>query len=330
METVAMSVLSRIVAILVSVIFTASGIVSPVLSQQVRPKNEKALRLSFATLSDIHLTDEGVARQTMLSQGFRDLDGKVDAIVAVGDMTDHGERAQYQNFYSCVEKSIKTSKFFPVVGNHDTWTESLRGKKPTYEFLRAYNNYTGKKLKTPYYTQKVNGYTFIMMSTESDRTAAYISNTQIKWLDRELKKATAKKQPVFVFCHWPINGVCGQMEIDPDMAMGKQSSKVKKVLEKYKNVFYFCGHVHAGLRGEVSNKLFGHQSVETIKGVHYINLPSYMYLNTEGWASNNGGNLLSGCGYIAEVYKNEVVLRARNYALKFYMPVYEKTIKLVK
>ena len=62
METAAMAVLSRIVAILVSVIFTASGIVSPALSQQVRPKNEKALRLSFATLSDIHLTDEGVAR----------------------------------------------------------------------------------------------------------------------------------------------------------------------------------------------------------------------------------------------------------------------------
>ena len=111
METAAMAVLSRIVAILVSVIFTASGIVSPVLSQQVRPKDEKALRLSFATLSDSHLTEVGVARMTMLSQGFRDLDGKVDAIVAVGDMTDHGERAQYQNFYSCVEKSIKTSKF---------------------------------------------------------------------------------------------------------------------------------------------------------------------------------------------------------------------------
>lgn len=330
METVAMSVLSRIVAILVSVIFTASGIVSPALSQQVRPKNENALRLSFATLSDIHLTDEGVARQTMLSQGFRDLDGKVDAIVAVGDMTDHGERTQYQKFYDCVKKSIKASKFIPVVGNHDTWTEKTRAKTPTAEFLRAYNNYSRKKLKTPYFTQKVNGYTFITLSSERDSTSAYISNTQIKWLDKELKKATAKKQPVFVFCHWPINGVCGQMEIDPDMAMGKQSSKVKKVLEKYKNVFYFCGHVHAGLRGEVSNKLFGNQSVETINGVHYINLPSYMYLNYEPWKSNNGGNLLSGCGYIAEVYKNEVVLRARNYALGFYMPVYEKTIKLVK
>ena len=171
---------------------------------------------------------------------------------------------------------------------------------------------------------------FEELRSEADEREYSIQTEETKKADKELKKATAKKQPVFVFCHWPINGVCGQMEIDPDMVMGEQSNKVKKVLEKYKNVFYFCGHVHAGLRGEVSNKLFGNQSVETIKGVHYINLPSYMYLNTEGWASNNGGNLLSGCGYIAEVYKNEVVLRARNYALKFYMPVYEKTIKLVK
>ena len=324
METAAMAVLSRIVAILVSVIFTASGIVSPALSQQVKPKNEKALQLSFATLSDSHLTDAGVARQTMLSQGFRDLDGKVDAIVVVGDMTNHGERTQYQKFYDCVNKSIKASKFIPVAGNHDTRTENLREEDPTYEFIRAYNEYSGKNLTKPYFTEEVKGYTFIVLFTEN------LSDEQISWFDSEMEKAAKKDKPIFVMCHWPINGVCGQMEIDPGMGMGEQSDKVQAILEKYKNVFYFCGHVHAGLRGEVSNKLFGNQSVETIKGVHYINLPSYMYLNTDGWASNNGGNLLSGCGYIAEVYKNEVVLRARNYALKFYMPVYEKTIKLVK
>ena len=324
METAAMAVLSRIVAILVSVIFTASGIVSPALSQQVRPKDEKALQLSFATLSDSHLTDAGVARQTMLSQGFRDLDGKVDAIVVVGDMTNHGERTQYQKFYDCVNKSIKASKFIPVAGNHDTRTENLREEDPTYEFIRAYNEYSGKNLTKPYFTEEVKGYTFIVLFTEN------LSDEQISWFDSEMEKAAKKDKPIFVMCHWPINGVCGQMEIDPGMGMGEQSDKVQAILEKYKNVFYFCGHVHAGLRGEVSNKLFGNQSVETINGVHYINLPSYMYLNTDGWASNNGGNLLSGCGYIAEVYKNEVVLRARNYALGFYMSVYEKTIKLVK
>ena len=324
METVAMAVLSRVISFLVSIIFAVSGVISPALSQQVRPKDEDALQLSFATLSDSHLTDAGVARQTMLSQGFRDLDGKVDAIVVVGDMTNHGERTQYQKFYDCVNKSIKASKFIPVAGNHDTRTENLREEDPTYEFIRAYNEYSGKNLTKPYFTEEVKGYTFIVLFTEN------LSDEQISWFDSEMEKAAKKDKPIFVMCHWPINGVCGQMEIDPGMGMGEQSDKVQAILEKYKNVFYFCGHVHAGLRGEVSNKLFGHQSVETINGVHYINLPSYMYLNTDGWASNNGGNLLSGCGYIAEVYKNEVVLRARNYALGFYMSVYEKTIKLVK
>lgn len=325
-----MAVLSKIVSFLISILFAVTGVVSPVLSQQVKSKDEKALRLSFATFSDTHLTDDGVARQTMLSQGFRDLDGKVDAIAVVGDLTDHGERKQFENFYSCVKKNVKDSTLIPVVGNHDTWTKKKRNKKPTEEFIRAYNKYSGKKLKTPYYTQKVNGYTFIVMSSEKDETYAVISNKQIKWLDKELKKATKGGRPAFVMCHWPINGVCGQEKIDPDMKMGKQSKAVKKVLQKYDNVFFFCGHVHAGLRGELSEKLFSHQSIETHNGVHYINLPSYMYMNTEPWENGNGGNLLSGCGYIAEVYKNKVVLRARNYALGFYMPEYEKTIKLVK
>ena len=330
METTAMAILSRIVSLLVSVIFAASGIVSPALSQQVNPKNEKALRLSFATLSDSHLTGVGVARMTMLSQGFRDLDGKVDAIVAVGDMTNHGERNQYQNFYSCVEKSIKTSKFIPVVGNHDTWTTGKDEENPTYEFLKAYNEYSGKNLTKAYYTEKVGGYTFIVLATEADNTSAYLSEKQISWLDSELEKATEGGKPVFVLCHWPLDGTCGQTEIDPEHGMGAQSAEVQAVLEKYKNVFYFSGHLHAGLRGELSNKIFGHQSVETINGVHYINLPSFMFPNTRSLTTNNGGNILPGCGYIAEVYENEVVLRARNYPLGFYMSIYDKTIELVK
>ena len=329
METTAMAILSRIVS-LVSVIFAASGIVSPALSQQVNPKNEKALRLSFATLSDSHLTGVGVARMNMLSQGFRDLDGKVDAIVAVGDMTNHGERNQYQNFYSCVEKSIKTSKFIPVVGNHDTWTTGKDEENPTYEFLKAYNEYSGKNLTKAYYTEKVGGYTFIVLATEADNTSAYLSEKQISWLDSELEKATEGGKPVFVLCHWPLDGTCGQTEIDPEHGMGAQSAEVQAVLEKYKNVFYFSGHLHAGLRGELSNKIFGHQSVETINGVHYINLPSFMFPNTRSLTTNNGGNILPGCGYIAEVYENEVVLRVRNYPLGFYMSIYDKTIELVK
>ena len=66
METKAMSVLSRIVSILVTVIFAASGVISPRLNQQVTPKDAKNLRMSFAAFSDTHLTEVGVARQTML------------------------------------------------------------------------------------------------------------------------------------------------------------------------------------------------------------------------------------------------------------------------
>lgn len=325
-----MAVFSKIVSVLITILFMASGVVSPALSQQVKPKDSENLLFSFATLSDSHLTEDGAARVNMLSQGLRDVDGKVDAIVHVGDMTDHGEREQYELFYDCVERSVEESVFIPTVGNHDTWTRELRDTKPTSEFLRAYNNYSSRNLKRPYYVTKVNGYTFITLSSEKDNTSAYLSNRQINWLDNQLQKASKKKgKPIFVICHWPINGVCGQMDIDPDMEMGEQSDRVQKVLEKYDNVFYFCGHVHAGFRGDLTKKILGTESIETINGVHYINLPSYMYFNFEGWSSKEGGDLFSGGGYIAEVYKDSVVLRARNYALGYYLPAYEKTIELV-
>ena len=322
---------NKVIALLVPIIFALSNIVSTGFSLQVKPKNAEALQLSFAAFSDSHLAgDEDSARVKVLYQGLRNLDGRVDAIVAVGDMTDRGEREQYETFYRCVKKEVTSSKFIAAVGNHDTWTTGKDEENPTYEFLRAYNGYSGKNLTEAYYTEEVKGYTFIVLATEADNTSAYLSEKQISWLDSELEKATEGGKPAFVLCHWPLDGTCGQMEIDPEHGMGAQSAEIQAVLEKYKNVFYFSGHIHSGLRGELSNKIFGHQSVETINGVHYINLPSFMFPNTRSLTTGNGGNILPGCGYIAEVYENDVVLRASNYPLGFYMPVYEKTIDLVK
>ena len=322
---------NKVIALLVPIIFALSNIVSTGFSLQVKPKNAEALQLSFAAFSDSHLAgDEDSARVKVLYQGLRNLDGRVDAIVTVGDMTDHGEREQYEAFYKCVKEEVTSSKFIAAVGNHDTWTTGSNGENPTYEFLRAYNGYSGKNLTEAYYTEEVGGYTFIVLATEADNTSAYLSEKQISWLDSELEKATEGGKPAFVLCHWPLDGTCGQMEIDPEHGMGAQSAEIQAVLEKYKNVFYFSGHIHSGLRGELSNKIFGHQSVETINGVHYINLPSFMFPNTRSLTTGNGGNILPGCGYIAEVYENDVVLRASNYPLGFYMPVYEKTIDLVK
>ena len=322
---------NKVIALLVPIIFALSNIASTGLSLQVKPKNAEALQLSFAAFSDSHLAgDEDSARVKVLYQGLRNLDGRVDAIVAVGDMTDRGEREQYETFYRCVKKEVTSSKFIAAVGNHDTWTTGKDEENPTYEFLRAYNGYSGKNLTEAYYTEEVKGYTFIVLATEADNTSAYLSEKQISWLDSELEKATEGGKPAFVLCHWPLDGTCGQMEIDPEHGMGAQSAEIQAVLEKYKNVFYFSGHIHSGLRGELSNKIFGHQSVETINGVHYINLPSFMFPNTRSLTTGNGGNILPGCGYIAEVYENDVVLRASNYPLGFYMPVYEKTIDLVK
>ena len=125
---------NKVIALLVPIIFALSNIVSTGFSLQVKPKNAEALQLSFAAFSDSHLAgDEDGARVKVLYQGLRNLDGKVDAIVAVGDMTDHGEREQYEAFYKCVKEEVTSSKFIAAVGNHDTWTED-----GTYNLAKTY------------------------------------------------------------------------------------------------------------------------------------------------------------------------------------------------
>ena len=63
METTAMAILSRIVSLLVSVIFAASGIVSPALSQQVNTKNEKFVPYTY---SSIITFDSPLAKQSSI------------------------------------------------------------------------------------------------------------------------------------------------------------------------------------------------------------------------------------------------------------------------
>lgn len=317
-----MNFLLSLLSGVISVLFFFTSIFSPVFGQKIKVKDADNVKLSFATISDTHINGSP-ARNTMLTHGFEVLsaDG-IDAIVHVGDMTDNGEKDEFDNLYECVRNGIDGPEFLPCVGNHDTWSDL--GPEASYSyFVDYYNEYSGRNIEKNYYSTEINGYKIIVMSSEGDSTRADISQQQIDWLDKELADATKDGLPAFVICHWVIEGTNGEPQLWPEDATSRQSAEVEEVLQKYKNVFYFSGHIHSGFRGDLTYKTMGHASVETHGNIHCINLPSYMYFNADG------GNLISGCGYIVEVYEDCVMLRARNYAMEHWMGIYDVTIDLV-
>lgn len=298
------------------------------------PLDKENVRLTFTAISDIHLTDSAI-RGKMLEFGLRDMQEAkqpIDALVLVGDNTDHGYREQYELLEKTMAKYTPAREIYLAEGNHDTWTRDS-GDDP-YESARLlfteYNEkITGHVSDKAYYTAEVNGYPFIFLASEADHTGAYISDEQLAFFETEMAKAAATGKPIFVFCHWPINQTHGlpdtwgfEKDYPPDEGgLGDQSDAVYNILKKYDNVFYITGHIHSGFTNDKNADLYKYNSVYSDGNLHYVNLPSYMYMTVRGRIAN-------GTGYQFEVYDDELVIRARSFSAGVWYTLYDYTIPI--
>lgn len=297
---------------------------------ETKPLKEEC-RLNFATISDIHMTTE-TARRDMLRFGLEDMEefsSSLDALVLSGDLTDHGEEPEWEMLKEAFSPYTPAENIIMAQGNHDTWTEDDKYDLARTLFIKYNKEISGREIENEYYSTKINGYTFIVLASETDRTSAYMSDRQLEWLADEMEKASQDGLPIFVICHWPINQshglptTWGDDEPEPDDGgIGDQSAQVEKILKAYENVFYITGHIHSGFVKESQKDVYGYTSVESEGSFHSINLPQYMYLTLRGRIAN-------GTGFVFEVYDNEVVLRARSFSAGVWYTDYNTTIELV-
>lgn len=295
-------------------------------------KNADEVKLNFAAISDIHMTDE-FARVQVLKCGLWDMDraaDELDALVLAGDLTDMGYEEQYENLAKAFSPYKPANEILMAVGNHDTWTDEDDRYEPAKEnFIKYSKEITGRELTECYYTTEINGYTFIVMASEGTSTSAYISDTQLQWLRAEMDKAAEKDLPIFVISHWPVAEYHGLPETwgdeEPEIldgSFGEQNYEVEAILKDYENVFLISGHLHNGFVNESQTSVYGYASVESDGSFHSINLPSFMYMGIRG-------RVMNGCGYSVEVYEDEVLFRARSFTSGIWYTDYDVEIPLV-
>lgn len=295
-------------------------------------KDAEEIRLNFAAIADIHMTDE-FARVQVLKCGLWDMDhahDDLDALVLAGDLTDNGRVEQYENLKKAFEPYSPAKEIIMAVGNHDTWTDEDDAYEPAKEnFIKYSKEITGRELTECYFTTEINGYTFIVMASEDTHTDAYISDTQLQWLREEMDKASEKDLPVFVISHWPLAESHGLPETwgddEPELldgSFGDQNYEVEAILKDYENVFFITGHLHNGFVNEAQENFYGYVSVESDGSFHSINLPSFMYMGIRG-------RVMNGCGYSIEVYEDEVLVRARSFTSDIWYTDYDVTIPIV-
>jgi 3',5'-cyclic AMP phosphodiesterase CpdA len=297
---------------------------------KIAHKNDGCLA-SFAVISDTHLTTAN-GRREVLEIGFEDMSkakDRLDALVVNGDITDGGEPEQWESFVKAILRYDITDNKIMVIGNHDIW-----GGDESYEytfgnFAKYSKEATGRELDHVYFSTEINGCPAIVLGSEGNHVSATVSDEQIEWFASEMEAASQTGKPIFVFFHQPVNDTHGlpyTWEMDGEVGpgtggIGDASDRILEIIQKYDNVFYISGHIHAGFSGEGDSKYY--VSVEKYDGYTLINTPCYMYPDVQ-----RGGNMANGTGYVIEVYENEVLIRARNFITGSWLPKYDVTVPL--
>lgn len=275
-------------------------------------KDENA-KLTFAVWGDPQISFISPHRSLRVFKAMQDIKGGdiLDALVLCGDITEYGAKCEYKFVKKLLDDdNDKINNIFAVPGNHDIRLRNY--KKQVRRFTEFVNSLAcGKKDENDsyYYTRDLNGIRFIMMGSDASTfEAAYISDTQLKNLENDIKTAP-KGKPVFVFNHQTLKRTNGL----PKTFLGKgkwrgsvglQSEKLKNVLSKYKNVYFVTGHLHY-CTSEYTFEDYGNFKALSVPTIGVINHGEFKNMTQ---------------GYIISVYDDKVVLRSRVFSEGRYTP----------
>ena len=292
-------------------------------------------RMVVEMIADTHLENKEFLRQTFMKAGFRNLSRAatpIDAVVVAGDLTNYADEPSLAKYYEILDK-FSPAPVISCAGNHDIGhagdrdVTDISREEAKANYIRYNNEYLGINAEDNYYTYEVNGYKFIVIGDICYDGGHWddldLGDEQLAFLDSELASATAEGKPAFVVCHWPVDGMNGQEIIWPGSGIDLSKNDVKTVMEKYDNVFYISGHMHAGIKSNAVDEKYNISCVETVNGVTYISLPTYGLVNSFG-------DPVFGTGMQLEVYDDEVIIRPRNFITNAWYTNSVYTIELVK
>ena len=271
--------------------------------------------MTVELISDTHVEEKELIRQMMLTSSLTNLRfarDEADAMVVAGDITNYADEPALAKYYDILEK-YSPVPVITAAGNHDIGhvgdrdVTNITREEAKANFIRYNNEYMGVQNENTWYTTEINGYKFIVLGDDvidgGHWDAMDISPEQMAFLDREL--ASADGEPVFVICHWAVDGKNGQEIVYPDSGIELDKNDIKSVMEKYENVFYISGHIHGGIKSTLAADLAGFSNVEQENGVTYVSLPTFGIINSFGYP-------WSGTGIQMEVYEDKVIFRPRN------------------
>lgn len=278
-------------------------------------KKQEEDEFIFAIFADPQVSNYMFARETCFYQGCRDISNAsepIDALVIAGDITENGMKCEFRMVADLLNSiSSKVNHFFLIPGNHD-----IR-MRPYKKQLKSFRSFTAgiKNAYVPETKNYCHSYDFplcrfIMMgSDKASFEGAYISESQLNWLDSEITKAENEGKPAFVFNHQALkntNGLPDTWQTNDNYrgSIGNENEKVRAVFEKHSNVIFITGHLHCG---------FCKTSYEDYGSFKALTVPTI-------GAGNHGEYGPDVQGYIITVSKSKITIKGRLFGYGIYAP----------
>ncbi len=312
-----LAILNTFMEMILSVLLAFGVISGPATDDPITLKDAENVNLAVVALSDTHIRPTGISPYNF-ECGLSDIENSdidFDALLIAGDLSELGDDVSYELMWDSLDKT-EIKNILLATGNHDVRVVyDLR----TEQIIDKTNGFLGTEIDKPYYSYDINGYTFIVMGSDSQLfEKAVISDEQLAFIDAELERATKDGKPAFVVCHQPLENTHGLPEVWANGGIGEQSEQIREILIKYKNVFFLNGHLHDGV---YENSL---EVLSEKNGVYSVNLPAY------GKVNDYGDFLQPGLGTYFEVYDDEVIFTARDFRNGKALEGCSKSFSLVK
>ena len=216
--------------------------------------------LKFAQISDAHFSNyEKNTSYKMLEDSAEILDDaisqvnstpKINFVMFSGDLINQPYEKQLTAFIK--HANNLSVPWYAIYGNHDISIDGYLNKRTFFDIINA-QNYNFHETERYYSFIPKRGYKVIALDTTIDNeitTQGIIDETQLAWLDNELK--SAKNSVIIIFMHVPI-----KQPYPSENHSLRNAAEVLSVLNKYSNPMIICsGHYHSVKVFKQSNKLF--------------------------------------------------------------------------
>lgn len=218
--------------------------------------------LSFPVISDVHVNQYNPLAQYKFRSALQDLHHiapESDALIINGDLTTEGTGAQYDKLNEILDE-VPHAPVYYTMGNHEYYKAWVNGQgiwdrehfpngETEWMSIKRFLNKTATE--SLYYDKWIKGYHFIFLGSEQYRQSnvtngedAYLSETQLVWLEMRLKEHASGSRPIFVFLHQPLPYTVSGSDISINNRAVVQHVRLKKILGDYPQVIYFSGHTH--------------------------------------------------------------------------------------